>query len=182
MSFTLLQKKNETILLDMQIFHDERGFFSETYKKSDFQKIGIDADFVQDNHSFSKKGVIRALHYQLPPFAQGKLIQVLSGEIIDIAVDLRKSSAMFKQYTAVKLSGENHHLFYIPPGFGHGFMALSDNVHLLYKCTAEYSKEYERGIRWDDPILNLPWGNTCTPIISEKDKKLPFLQNAEIFE
>lgn len=182
MSFKLLQEKNGTILLGMQFFYDERGFFSETYKKSEFRKVGIDADFVQDNHSFSKKGVIRALHYQLPPFAQGKLIQVVSGEIIDIAVDLRKSSAAFKQCTVVKLSGENHHLFYIPPGFGHGFMALSDNVHLLYKCTAEYSKEYERGIRWNDPILNLPWENNCTPIISEKDKKLPLLQDAEIFE
>lgn len=182
MSFKLLQENNGTMLLDMQVFHDERGFFSETYKKSDFQEIGINADFVQDNHSFSKKGVIRALHYQLPPFAQGKLVQVLSGEIIDIAVDLRRSSAAFKQYTAVKLSGENHHLFYIPPGFGHGFITLSDNVHLLYKCTAEYNKEYERGIRYDDPTLNLPWECNCTPILSEKDKKLPFLSDAEIFE
>lgn len=182
MSFKILQENNGTMLLDTQIFQDERGFFSETYKRSDFLKIGIDADFVQDNHSFSKKGVIRALHYQLSPFAQGKLVQVLSGEIIDIAVDLRKSSATFKQYTVVRLSEENHHLFYIPPGFGHGFMALSDNVHLLYKCTAEYCKEYERGIRWDDPTLNLPWEYNCTPIISEKDKKLPFLPDAEIFK
>lgn len=182
MSFKILQENNGTILLDTQIFQDERGFFSETYKRNDFLKIGIDADFVQDNHSFSKKGVIRALHYQLPPFAQGKLVQVLSGEIIDIAVDLRKSSATFKQCTVVRLSGENHHLFYIPPGFGHGFMALSNNVHLLYKCTAEYNKKYERGIRWDDPTLNLPWEYNNTPIISEKDKKLPFLPDAEIFE
>lgn len=182
MPFKLLKESNGTKLLDVQIFHDERGFFCETYKKSDFREMGINVDFVQDNHSFSKKGVIRALHYQLPPFAQGKLVQVLSGEIIDIAVDLRRSSASFKQYTVVKLSGENHHLFYIPPGFGHGFIALSDNVHLLYKCTAEYNKESERGIRWDDPVLNLPWEYNGDPIVSEKDKKLPFLADAEVFE
>ena len=182
MPFSVLREHNGTILLKMQAFHDERGFFMETYKKSDFQKIGINVDFVQDNHSFSKKGVIRALHYQLPPFAQGKLVQVISGEIIDVAVDLRKSSPTFMQHTLVKLSETNQHLFYIPPGFGHGFMALSDNVHLLYKCTAEYNKECERGIIWNDPQLNLPWEKNIIPIISDKDKMLPILQNAEIFE
>lgn len=182
MPFTVLQENNGTILLKSQTFHDSRGFFEETYKKSDFQKIGIDVDFVQDNHSFSKKGVVRALHYQLPPFAQGKLVQVISGEIIDIAVDLRKNSPTFKQHTAVKLSGDNNYLFYIPAGFGHGFMALSDNVHLLYKCTAEYNKEYERGIIWNDPELYLPWDKNIIPIISEKDLQLPMLKNAEVFE
>ena len=182
MPFSVLREHNGTILLKMQAFYDERGFFMETYKKSDFQKVGINLDFVQDNHSFSKKGVIRALHYQLPPFAQGKLVQVISGEIIDIAVDLRKNSPTFLQHTLVKLSETNQHLFYIPPGFGHGFMALSDNVHLLYKCTAEYSKECERGIIWNDPTLNLPWEKNIIPIVSDKDKMLPTLQNAEIFE
>jgi dTDP-4-dehydrorhamnose 3,5-epimerase len=181
MAFTVLQEENGTILFCPQVFHDERGFFMEAYKKSDFQKIGIDVDFVQDNHSFSKKGVIRALHYQLPPFAQAKLVQVISGEIIDIAVDLRKDSPTFKQYTIVKLSGENHNLFYIPAGFGHGFMALSDEVHLFYKCSCEYNKEHERGVIWNDPTLNLPWGENLSPIISEKDLKLPVLENAEVF-
>ncbi len=169
------------VLLKPRVFDDSRGFFLETYKKSEFEANGITANFVQDNYSRSKKGVIRAIHYQLPPFAQGKLVQVIKGRVWDVAVDLRKSSPTFKKWVGVELSEENHHLFYIPPGFGHGFVALSDEVHLLYKCTAEYDKASERGVRWDDPELALPWG-IDTPIVSEKDVELPFLDSAELFD
>ena len=147
------------VLVKPRVFPDDRGFFLETYKRSEFAVAGIDADFVQDNHSRSTRGVLRALHYQLPPFAQGKLVRVSEGRIWDVAVDLRSSSPTFKKWVGVELSDENHHMFWIPPGFAHGFVALSDTVHLLYKCTAEYDKPSERGIRWDDPELAVAWAD-----------------------
>ncbi|MCU0846295.1 MAG: dTDP-4-dehydrorhamnose 3,5-epimerase [Spirochaetes bacterium] len=170
----------DVILIEPRVFPDGRGFFLESYKSSDFKKIGIPEPFVQDNHSLSVKGVLRGLHYQLPPKAQGKLVRVIKGAVIDVAVDIRKNSPTFKKWVAEELSEENHRMLYIPPGFAHGFAALTDDVHLLYKCTEEYSPECDRGIRWDDPEISVDW-KIGKPIVSEKDEVLPLLKNAEVF-
>jgi dTDP-4-dehydrorhamnose 3,5-epimerase len=171
---------NDVILIKPAVFADERGFFLESYKSSDFTAAGIDLVFVQDNHSFSKKNVLRGLHFQMHPKAQGKLIRVVKGAIWDIAVDIRRHSFTFKQWVSETISGENNNMLYIPPGFAHGFIALTDEVHLMYKCTAEYSQENDRGIRWDDPDLAIPWP-VEKPIVSEKDRALPSLERAELF-
>ena len=168
------------ILIQPRVFKDDRGYFLETYKKSGFAANGIDADFVQDNHSFSMRNVIRGLHYQLPPAAQGKLVSVIKGMAWDVVVDIRSGSPHYLKWVAAELSGENHTMLFVPPGFAHGFAALSDDVHLLYKCTAEYAPQQERGIRWDDPQMNIDWP-IKNPIISERDQELPFLKDAEIF-
>lgn len=182
MSFKLIETKIKGLkLFELDIFKDERGFFIETYKKSDFEKIGITEEFVQDNHSKSKKGTIRALHYQAPPKAQGKLVRVIKGKVWDVAVDIRKKSNTYKQWEAYELSEDNNRMIYIPPGFAHGFIALTDDVHLVYKCTEEYSKKDERGIRWDDPVLKISWPN-IEKIVSDKDLALPFLKDANLFE
>ncbi|HOV13470.1 MAG TPA: dTDP-4-dehydrorhamnose 3,5-epimerase [Spirochaetota bacterium] len=170
----------EVILVSPKAFFDERGFFIESYKESEFIANGITEKFVQDNHSLSKKGVIRALHYQLNPKAQGKLVRVVTGSVFDVAVDIRKSSPTFLKCIRVELSDKNNDMLYIPPGFAHGFVALTDNVNLLYKCTNEYDKASERGIRYDDPQINVNWG-VSNPIVSDKDKILPYLKDAEIF-
>ncbi len=138
------------------------------------------AFFVQDNFSCSKKGVIRGLHYQINPKAQGKLVKVLKGKILDAAVDIRRNSPTFLQSVVVELSDENNRMLFIPQGFAHGFVALSDDVKFLYKCTAEYSKEHERGIRFNDPDINIDWG-ISNPLVSEKDLKLPYAKDAEVF-
>lgn len=170
----------EVILIAPKFFGDERGFFMETYKKSDFYKNGIKENFIQDNSSVSVKGVLRGLHYQLPPFAQGKLVRCAKGEIFDIAVDIRKDSSTFKKWLGIYLSENNKNILYIPPGFAHGFYTVSDIAEVTYKTTAEYSSEHESGIIWNDPDINikLPSKNI---ILSEKDKNLPFLKNAEVF-
>jgi len=166
----------EVILIKPKIFSDERGFFLETFKDSDFRQAGIKYSFKQDNHSFSTKNVIRALHYQLPPKAQGKLVSVITGKIWDVAVDIRKESKTYLKWVGAELSDKNHHMLFIPPGFAHGFSVLSDKVHLLYKCTEEFDSSLERGIRWDDPQINIDWkiGN---PIVSQRDRSL---KNIEI--
>lgn len=171
----------DVVLITPKVFFDERGFFLESYKESEFFANGITEKFVQDNRSLSKKGVIRALHYQLNPAAQGKLVRVLTGAVFDVAVDVRRSSPTFLKWVGVELNEENNNMLYIPPGFAHGFVALTDNVNLLYKCTNEYDKASERGIRYDDPTINVNWG-TDKPIVSDKDKILPFLKEAEIFD
>ncbi len=172
------------ILIEPRAFADDRGFFMETYKRSEFAVNGIDLPFVQDNHSYSTKGVIRGLHYQLAPHAQGKLVRVIGGSIWDVAVDLRPGSATYKHWLGVELSEDNKRMFWIPPGFAHGFLCLSDSVHLLYKCTGEYNKEAEGGVRWDDPALGIDWPIPAgvMPGVSAKDDALPPLSQARLFE
>ena len=161
-------------LIKPRSFVDERGFFIETYKESDFHLMGITAPFVQDNFSYSKRNVLRGLHFQREPKAQGKLIRVSSGTVWDVAVDIRRSSATYLRWRAVELSAENGMMLWIPPGFAHGFLTLSDNVHLQYKCTAEFDPALDSGIRWDDPALAIDWP-TASPVVSAKDAELPFL-------
>ncbi len=169
----------EIILIEPKIFFDHRGFFMETYKHSDFKNFGITESFVQDNFSQSQKGVIRGLHYQKGPFSQGKLVQCLKGRIFDVAVDIRLGSPTFGRWIGVELSEENHHMLYIPSGFAHGFAVLSDYAFVAYKCTEEYFSVHDRGIVWNDPDININWP-VDNPILSEKDKKLPLLKDADI--
>ena len=170
----------DLILVVPRVFPDDRGFFFETYKATEFEAHGIPGTFVQDNHSISHRNVLRGLHYQLPPAAQGKLVRVVRGKAWDVAVDIRKNSPTFRKWAAVELSDENHYMLYVPPGFAHGFVAMSENVHLMYKCTAEYSPQHERGICWDDPDIDVQWP-VDIPKVSERDDKLPMLYEAEVF-
>ena len=167
----------EVILIEPKVFQDERGFFMETCKYSDFAAFGIAERFVQDNHSRSVKGVLRGLHYQNPPHAQGKLIRVVVGEIFDVAVDIRKGSPTYGKWVGVKLSAENRRMLYIPPGFAHGFCVLSDVAEVVYKVTAEYAPECEAGIIWNDPGIGIEWP-IKHPIISSKDAQWPTLREA----
>jgi len=170
----------EVILIKPKVFGDERGFFMETYKKSDFKKAGIDTDFVQDNHSKSKKGVLRGLHFQVEPKAQGKLVRCIKGKIFDVAVDIRKESPTFGKWVGIELSCENKLMLWIPKGFAHGFLTLSEEAEILYKVSGnEYSPEHEKSIRWNDPDIGIDWPIKGEPILSQKDKKAPFLK--EIF-
>lgn len=162
------------IQIQPRIFGDPRGYFFETYKKSDFADNGINCDFVQDNLSFSKQNVLRGLHYQLPPAAQGKLVTVIKGNVWDVAVDIRQESPNYLKWEAIELNGENHTMVFIPSGFAHGFVALSDEVYFSYKCTSQYVPELERGIRWNDPDIGIKWP-VENPFVSEKDSKLPFI-------
>ncbi len=170
---------NGPLIIRPAVFSDERGFFVERFKASDFGFAGITDRFVQDNHSYSVHGVLRGLHFQSPPYAQGKLVSVIGGTVWDVAVDIRTGSETCGQWVGVTLDGKEGTMLYIPPGFAHGFLVLSPAVHFLYKCTAEYNREAESGIRWDDPELNIEWPLSKLedePKISEKDKNLPFLQ------
>lgn len=171
----------DVILIEPIVFNDERGFFAETYKKSDFTGNGVDVDFFQDNHSLSQKGVLRGLHFQEEPRGQGKLVRVVKGRAWDVAVDVRRSSPTFLKWVSIELSEENNFIFYIPVGFAHGFVSLTDDVHLTYKCTDEYSPEHDSGIRWDDPDLAIPWP-VENPLVSDKDAELPYLKNARLFK
>lgn len=163
------------VIIEPKIFPDARGFFVETYNKERYVAAGIDIDFVQDNLSFSSKGVLRGLHYQ-KPHAQGKLVYVLQGEVWDVAVDIRHGSPTFGEWTAVTLSSENKKQFYIPPGFAHGFCVMSETALFTYKCTEFYHPECDGGFRWDDPEIGIEWPVTA-PLLSEKDGKLPFLRD-----
>lgn len=167
----------DVVLIKPLVFPDERGFFMETFKKSDFVRNGINYDFVQDNHSKSKKGVLRGLHYQLNPKAQGKLVRCIKGKIWDVAVDIRKGSPWYSKWVAVELSEENKHMLWIPPGFAHGFVTLEDS-EIIYKCTEEYDPALDRGIIWNDREIGIKWPIT-NPILSKKDAGLPELKNAE---
>lgn len=158
------------LILKPKVFPDDRGFFFESYSEKNFLEEGLFLDFVQDNISFSKKGTIRGLHYQVGEFAQGKLCQVLSGKVLDVAVDVRFDSPTFGQHVTVELSGDNHNQIWIPPGFAHGFSVLSDIAIFHYKCTAFYSKQDERAILFNDPDLNIDWKVDALNI-SEKDLK-----------
>lgn len=168
-------KLDGTILVECLAHADDRGFFVEAYKKSDFFRNGVKEDFVQDNHSFSKRGVLRGLHFQRAPKEQGKLIRVVCGSIWDVAVDLRKDSVSFGKWIGVELSAMNHLMLYIPSGFGHGFYTLSDETHVIYKCTEEYDRDLDAGVRWNDPDICIEWPSKF-PILSAKDGSLPFLK------
>ncbi len=160
-------------IIEPRVFPDERGFFMESYNKRDFAEIGLTMEFVQDNHSRSKKGVLRGLHFQ-DKHPQGKLIRVVRGEVFDVAVDIRKGSPTFGRWYSVILSEENKRMFYIPEGFAHGFLVLSDEVDFLYKCTDYYYPDEDCGIIWNDPDIGIDWPlNGIEPILSEKDKKRP---------
>lgn len=170
-------------IIKPKVFADNRGFFMEFFKKSDFEKAGIDTDFVQDNHSKSVKGVLRGLHYQKEPKAQGKLVRCVKGAIFDVAVDIRKGSPTFGRWFAVQLSEENKLMVWIPKGFAHGFLTLTEEAEVIYKVSgAEYSPEYETGIKWNDPDIGIKWPteNIKELILSPKDKNLPFLKDADI--
>lgn len=166
-------------LIIPKVFDDERGFFLESYKKSDFINNGINIDFNQDNHSRSTKGVLRGLHYQASPKGQAKIVRCIKGEIFDVAVDIRKNSPTFGKWVGEKLSEENKHMLYIPDGFAHGFVVLSDIAEILYKASNEYSKEHDRGILWCDPDIGIDWGIDFEPILSEKDRVQPKLKEIE---
>lgn len=168
----------EVLLVKPRVFEDERGFFFESFNKRDWlAATGVDCDFVQDNHSRSTKGVLRGLHYQLPPAAQGKLVRVLVGEIFDVAVDIRRDSPNFGKWMGQRLSAENKLQMWIPEGFAHGFLVLSEVAEVLYKTTKYYSPEHERAIHCDDPQLSIQWPRTDCTILSEKDAAAPRLIN-----
>lgn len=168
------------LVLEPRVFSDDRGFFLESYNQKQFATIGITEDFVQDNHSFSRRGVLRGLHYQVQK-PQGKLVRVISGEVRDVFVDLRRSSKTFGRWHSVELSGENRRMLWIPAGFAHGFYVLSDGAHVFYKTTEFYFPELERTIRWDDADLKIAWGTSERPLVSEKDANGVRFADAECF-
>jgi len=168
----------DVILVEPVVFPDKRGFFAELYKRTDYLANNIPYDFVQVNMSYSKRGVVRGLHYQLRPMEQGKLVTVLKGKIVDVAVDIRKGSPWFGKYVMVELSNDSPRLLWIPPGFAHGFQALEDSL-VLYLVTKEYSPQHERCIEWNDPEIGISWPIKRGAILSEKDKKCPPLRTAE---
>jgi dTDP-4-dehydrorhamnose 3,5-epimerase len=167
-------------IFEPKVFGDERGFFIETFRQSHFDDMGVDAQFVQDNHSSSSRGVLRGLHYQIEK-PQGKLVRVIAGEVYDVAVDLRKSSPTFGQHVGVHLSADNKRIFWVPPGFAHGFVVLSDMAEFVYKCTEYYAPEHDRSLLWNDPALNIDWHIDIEPELSEKDKMAKLLVDAEVF-
>ena len=156
------------LVIKPSVLEDERGEFFESWNKKSYEEIGLCLDFLQDNQSLSHKGVLRGLHFQNPPFAQGKLVRVIKGSVIDVAVDIRKNSSTYGQYYSLKLSEENKTIFWIPPGFAHGFVALEDDTIFSYKCTEIYNKESEGSIIWNDPHIAINWG-VDNPLVSEKD-------------
>jgi dTDP-4-dehydrorhamnose 3,5-epimerase len=171
----------DVFLLEPRVFGDDRGFFFESYNQRAMAEIGIVERFVQDNHSCSSRNVLRGLHYQIRQ-VQGKLVRVAEGEILDVAVDLRRSAPTFGEWAAERLSGANQRMLWIPPGFAHGFCVLSDRAHVLYKATDFYAPEHERTLAWNDPDLGIDWQLSGDPIISEKDQHGVCLRQAETFE
>lgn len=170
----------EVLLLRPRVFGDARGFFFESYNRKTFAELGIDAGFVQDNHSRSAKGVLRGLHYQISQ-PQGKLVRVTAGEVFDVAVDLRRSSPHFGRVASFRLSAESHDMAWIPPGFAHGFQVLSDYAEFLYKTTDYYAPEFERCLRWNDPVLAITWPLDGAPLLSAKDQAGLPLAECEAF-
>jgi dTDP-4-dehydrorhamnose 3,5-epimerase len=169
----------EIILIEPRVFADERGWFMEAYKKSEFARQGINAEFNQDNRSRSTaKGTIRGLHYQNEPAAQGKVVCCIVGEILDVAVDIRKGSPTYGRWVSAVLSEENHRALWIPSGFAHGLCTMAEVTEIGYKVTAEYSASHDRSIRWNDPSIGIKWP-TMTPILSKKDAEAPFLRDAD---
>ncbi|WP_018969612.1 dTDP-4-dehydrorhamnose 3,5-epimerase [Rubritalea marina] len=161
-------------------FGDERGFFSEVFKKQAFAEHGFEDEFIQDNHAYSSEvGVLRGLHYQSPPFAQDKLVRVLKGAIIDVAVDIRKGSPTYGEWMAVELSAENWKQLLVPKGFAHGYVTLEPDTEVFYKVTNPYAPDHDKGILWSDPALAIDWGSVTEPILSAKDKIQPLLSEIE---
>nr|WP_279088984.1 dTDP-4-dehydrorhamnose 3,5-epimerase [Comamonas thiooxydans] len=174
----------EIKLFKPTIHRDGRGLFVESFRQDLFnQATGTNYEFIQDNHSRSSKGVLRGLHYQLPPHAQGKLVRVISGAVFDVAVDIRRSSPTFGQWVGAELSAENHRQLWIPPGFAHGFVVLSDTADLVYKATAYYAPESDRGLLWNDPDIAIAWPQLDIDFsLSEKDQHQPAFTQAELFD
>lgn len=168
------------VIIEPKIFGDSRGYFYESYSQRDFEeKVGV-VNFVQDNQSFSHYGVLRGLHFQIPPYTQSKLVRVIQGKVVDVAVDIRKGSPTYGKHVAVELTGENHRQFFIPKGFAHGFVVLSETALFQYKCDEFYHPEAEGAIAWDDPNLAIEWPVKAVDIeLSEKDKHHPYLTNFE---
>lgn len=172
----------EVVLFTPKVFGDERGFFFESFNQNVFeQATGTAPAFVQDNHSKSVRGVLRGLHYQLPPHAQGKLVRVVQGAVFDVAVDIRRSSPTFGRWVGALLSADNKQQLWIPPGFAHGFVTLSDTAEFLYKTTDFYAPSAERAIIWNDPTIGVDWGYDGTPVLSGKDQQALPLVQAEVF-
>jgi dTDP-4-dehydrorhamnose 3,5-epimerase len=173
----------DVLLLEPRIFEDARGWFYESFNTRSFaQATGLDVNFVQDNHSRSARGVLRGLHYQLPPAPQGKLVRAVAGEIIDVAVDIRKSSPTYGRWIAERLSAGNHRQLWVPAGFAHGFVALEDGTEVLYKTTDFYHRDAERSIRWNDPDLAIDWPADLVPLLADKDAAAPLFAHADTFD
>ncbi len=168
----------DVVLVIPNVYRDARGFFSETYKESVFARHGIRQGFCQMNHSRSVKGVLRGMHYQLPPHAQAKLVQVITGEIVDVAVDIRRGSPYYGRWVSAVLSDANKHMMYIPEGFAHGFCTLSETADVIYYCSSEYAPTHDRGIMYNDPDVGIEWP-VDSPSVSSKDSGLPVLKEAE---
>jgi dTDP-4-dehydrorhamnose 3,5-epimerase len=170
------------LILEPKVFGDERGFFLESHNKRVFDNaLGLEMHFVQDNHSRSSRGVLRGLHYQLPPHPQGKLVRVVQGAVLDVAVDIRRGSPTFGQWVAAELSADNRRQMWIPEGFAHGFVALENGTRFLYKTTDFYARDCERAIRWNDPAIGIDWPDALQPRLAAKDAEAPLLADAETF-
>jgi len=169
----------DLLIIKPRVFEDDRGYFFESYNHQGFINQGIAATFVQDNESRSMKNVLRGLHFQKPPYSQGKLVRVMRGSVLDVAVDLRRYSPTYGKWASIVLSDKNKWMYWIPEGFAHGFLTLEDNTVFFYKCTNVYNRESEGSIRWNDPTLNIDWGNVENPILSDKDKVSPLFADFE---
>lgn len=171
------------LIIDTDVFGDHRGYFTETWSRPKYAAMGIDADFVQDNMSFSaQEGTLRGLHWQNPPYAQSKLVSCTKGRVIDVAVDIRKGSPTYGKWVSCELSEDNHRQFFIPRGFAHGFLTLTPDVEFRYKVDNVYNKESEGGMRWNDPTVNVDWGTLLEglePVLSEKDEIAPLFEESD---
>ncbi len=167
----------DLLIIKPRVFEDDRGYFFESYNRQNFLAQGIEATFVQDNESRSMKSVLRGLHFQKPPFSQGKLVRVMRGSVLDVAVDLRRNSPTFGKWASIVLTDKNKWMYWIPEGFAHGFLTLEDNTVFFYKCTSVYNRDAEGSIRWDDPTLNIDWGKFEKPILSDKDMNAPLFSD-----
>ena len=180
-----MMKKIETelpgvVIVEPQVFGDQRGYFMETYNKQAFAELGITTEFVQDNQSYSaQKGILRGIHFQNAPYAQAKLVRVTKGAVLDVAVDLRRGSPTYRKWVAVELSAENKRMLFIPRGFGHGFRTLTDDVEFCYKVDNLYNKACDRGIRFDDPAIGVEWGEVVEELLSQKDTTSPMLCDSD---
>lgn len=175
-------KLADLLVIEPRVFEDERGSFLESWNRETFRSAGLDADFVQDNHSRSRRGVVRGLHYQLPN-AQGKLVRVVRGRVWDVAVDIRRSSPTFGQWLGMELSGDNRKMLWIPEGYAHGFLTLEDNTEFLYKSTALYDSQADRAIRWNDPTLGIQWPVEGMAVsLSNRDLAAPLLEDAVLYD
>lgn len=169
------------MVFEPQVFHDDRGYFFESFNKRVWEEIGVSADFVQANQARSTRGVLRGLHYQVAPMAQAKLVRVVEGEVLDVAVDLRENSPTFGHWFSIRLSAENKRQLLVPRGFAHGYVVLSETAEFVYQCDNYYSKAHEGGVRYDDPALHIDWEIDLSQVrVSEKDKDLPFLAGRRI--